>query len=737
MLALSFSVKINGGWQSVPVIDASYSCALDTFQDLSITVPGECFPGVPSHIRIDDILAVEVEHYSRTETLITLQGSVWDVDALSKTVYDPASFAGDFDTVAGACSALSSASGVAITGASAALILRSGWRAGTASQMAEELATAIERRQLFFTTSLSGDVIQIGSPFTAVNTLPVMVWDETDGIPSYDSCVLTKTAHIAQEKTLTLSPTHPTTEGKYDPQNPPGLIFEPTYHQTITPTPTSQSPIVGTETPNFMPENGTTFNYADYAEVAPAFFVEDLGTPGMQDGNLILVRRGNTGWFRVTAEAEARYLSYVRVIATSGKVVSPLGACMPPVGFRNSRACNISGFRYINSNATASVSGLPTVAAITQDAIPAMEIPIAIGDYYAAISGLRVEAGVTIEARGNWHSPQDDDLIPTAAEVAAALVVDPQAVPGQYPYRIFSSSIATYPSSISPYDAPYWYLYMNNSGGYDGGEQSYPVFQLTDFKTVTIDGQACAAPVPQYTGPYIAGDGRTLFQIGQKNEITQSATDGVQISPYFDANTAYTGWSGTQYNGPYADQNEELNRFVGTEENAQFDFEWQDVPDWSVPFTYDSLEMTNATYFATIIAIGMYGTQILDLSSSNVSTSLAPAQGGTPMQVKALSPTSETKDAQTAGGAKARPFSLSSGLWPNLPADSDAVQMLEFANIKSPSRVVKATSPLAFFDAWADLFRVSFDGEAQGFTINVGAATVTHTFAKRAVILNE
>lgn len=731
-MQLTFSVKLGNVWQSVPVIDAAFECGLDRLQRLEITCPGSAFDGLPSHIRIDGILAVAVLDYERTNERIRLSGQALNVEALTMTAYLVSDMAGELGTVSAACAALSGLCGAVVDGAPSVPMLKSGWVDGTAQSMFDQLASVLCRARLFYSTDLNNDRVSFNNPFVGGLPAAIISHDRESSIPAYDSCVLTKTAKIAEHKVMTLAPTLPSTNGEFDPQNPPTLLCEKNdliqYTDTGYITPSSS---VQTVTDNFIPaEDGRYRSIENTQFQAPLFYRENFTEYEWRSGTSIITYVYNYNGNAYTYKAQATFKLFV-----TGFIIEPYNLYKPKIP--TAYTADLSYLPYASGSSSGSGNTIPSRADIINGlgfGIGGSNIkPIGnpavnadpgcmwiIGDGEPVISSVKYECEVQVlqdeigqfspdpEYANSWIPAinylqtihNDYITISGGASIAKATATFSCTPAGQYP------------ATPDPSDMPYYYLYTRPS--------QTPKWEWTG-NVQEIDSEH-----------WLYRPSGVFPNIMQNMFLQDTAQNiGVVINPYFNAHEIYDANDpNTCFNGPYREQWTDQNRFVGIYGTGNFTFTWQDLPDWVVGFTYDEIALTNATYFASIVAIGMYGTQILDLSSSNASVPLTAAQSGTPAKVIGISPTSETASAQTAGGAKARPYSLSSGLWPSLPSDQDAANMLVFANWKNASETGNAVVPLSAFGIWQDLFRFEWDGARPvAFSLSLAANTVSYSFA--------
>jgi len=187
--------------------------------------------------------------------------------------------------------------------------------------------------------------------------------------------------------------------------------------------------------------------------------------------------------------------------------------------------------------------------------------------------------------------------------------------------------------------------------------------------------------------------------------------------------------------GPY---NDEASHFMGVNnysggtsvKNAKarnsWNCKWDAIPEVNATYTWDELSLINAEHYASIFALGMYGTQVIDLSTSNTDVSLRSAQGSTPMRVSAVTPSSET---YTWGDdrAGAKPLNISSALFATKLDRTDSEARRIYYNAKDGEYESTYIVPLSAFPNWDSMFSVAFNGKIPvKMSVSITSETVTY-----------
>ena len=210
--------KYKEEWKLLPYISASYSSGLDTSQELRIIMP--VGSDIPTMAKIGNFLAVTIDNIERNSNSITIAGHAINANSLENEQYSD--LIGN--TIAEVCDLLADKAGIFIIGADSTPIESAGLLDNTAIATVSTIAQILKASSIYIDSTLEKDRIRIGTPWVGGRQAYVMEWSEVINKKTYDACLCTKTAPIAERVQMVLAKKEPTAK-ELDEENPPALLI--------------------------------------------------------------------------------------------------------------------------------------------------------------------------------------------------------------------------------------------------------------------------------------------------------------------------------------------------------------------------------------------------------------------------------------------------------------------------------------------------------------------------------
>lgn len=643
--------KYKEEWKLLPYISASYSSGLDTSQELRIIMP--VGSDIPTMAKIGNFLAVTIDNIERNSNSITIAGHAINANSLENEQYSD--LIGN--NIAEVCSLLADKAGIFIIGADSTPIESAGLLDNTAIATVSTIAQILKASSIYIDSTLEKDRIRIGTPWVGGKQAYVMEWSEVINKKTYDACLCTKTAPIAERVQMVLAKKKPKTNNLYNEENPP---------QCIT---TIENEPAGWEKINIDSQQQRRFFDANSASGQFGWFGTvpiELDIPINRDQNFSF----SMTWLENGEEAKAVFVAGFPSVHFIGYLYgAPL---IDKFKLKNPESYKLpANLRFIQKGAV--INATPSVASITQALNSGVDVPTITNEETKAIfEGLFLTNSRSFPLQG---IPSEVEIRPnlgllnlqlTNTTLSADYIENAffDAVSNVWNYKKTFSKLPNDNDDINVGKAcPYWYLLakIENSGPCSSSLQG----GINSLRTYTIY---------------------------KNNEFNPNEI-------YFESDERF------KFNGPYKDM-AGSKRFSGSWDVAQCKNIWQNIPTFKGGYTYDELTLLNATFGSSIIAQGMFGSQIIDLSSSNTTTSLTPAQGSTPKIVKAITPQAETYE---WGNTGVNTLAISSPLWKHREQRT-AQELLDFANLKNGTRTLKYKCHIPEGWEWDDLFKVEING---------------------------
>lgn len=655
--------KYKEEWKLLPYISASYSSGLDTSQELRIIMP--VGSDVPTMAKIGNFLAVTIDNVEYNSNSITVAGHAINANSLENEQYSD--LIGN--SIAEVCSLLADKAGISIIGADSTPIESAGLLDSTAIATVSTIAQILKASSIYIDSTLEKDRIRIGTPWVGGRQAYVMEWSEVINKKTYDACLCTKTAPIAERVQMVLAKKEPTAK-EFNEENPPTLLIsdseQPGDWETI-----KLNEVVSSNHPDYWSNKGQLAYYGKHS----ATTVNALNS------------------------SSRIYLQY------SWKVPYPTES-NPNEKITKSVTFSGTGI-YIQS--TGYAYGAPLLDEFQSNPIEKYILPesLFVTDItYSTDSNTPPNSSILanlIKEKGTKVPTKTEDKAKYFEKIEEVCLSNEHKYFLQFiPVRteIFISNLFTSTSNIEPGEfddlpsimAEAYKLAINFED---------KTFNLPPESNKINVGNACP-----YWHLLAKLEGVNTAFINSQNDFEINKNYTVEINDDFNPNAIYYDDDDRlKYNGPYKDQSGK-KRFRGTENTTNRVCTWQNLPEFKGGYTYDELTLLNATFGSSIIAQGMFGSQIIDLSSSNTTTSLTPAQGSTPKIVKAITPQAETYEWGSTG---VNTLAISSPLWKHRE-QTTAQELLDFANLKNGTRTLKYKCYIPEGWEWEDLFKVEING---------------------------
>ena len=653
--------KYKEEWKPLPYISASYSSGLDTSQELRIVMP--VGSDIPTMAKIGNFLAVTIDNIENNSNSITIAGHAINANSLENEQYSD--LIGN--TIAEVCSLLADKAGISIIGADSTPIESAGLLDSTAIATVSTIAQILKASSIYIDSTLEKDRVRIGTPWVGGKQAYVMEWSEVINKKTYDACLCTKTAPIAERVQMVLAKKEPTAK-EFDEENPPTLLIsdseQPGDWETI-----KLNEVVSSNYPDYWSNKGQLAYYGKISDV---------------------IR--NT----LNPNSFSLYYSWAEPYPTESNPDEKIIKSISFIG------------RSVTIESTGYIYGAPLLDEFQSDPVKKYSLPEFI---YTGSASESVETNTPptvaifeklIKEQGTKTTIKTEDRVKYLEKIEEVYLSNEHKYFLQFmpvSTKVADSSDLNY-SNLTPEEV----LTYNNFF-----QEAYK--SAINFKDKTFNpppesnktnvGNACPY---WYLLAKLEGVNKSFINSQNDFEINKSYT--VEINDDFNPNAIYYDDDDRlKYNGPYKDQSGK-KRFRGTENTTKRVCTWQNLPEFKGGYTYDELTLLNATFGSSIIAQGMFGSQIIDLSSSNITTSLTPAQGSTPKIVKAITPQAETYDWGSTG---VNTLAISSPLWKHREQRT-AQELLDFANLKNGTRTLKYKCYIPEGWEWEDLFKVEING---------------------------
>lgn len=659
--------KYKEEWKLLPYISASYSSGLDTSQELRIVMP--VGSDIPTMAKIGNFLAVTIDNIENNSNSITIAGHAINANSLENEQYSD--LIGN--SIAEVCSLLEDKAGISIIGADSTPIESAGLLDSTAIATVSTIAQILKASSIYIDSTLEKDRIRIGTPWVGGEQAYVMEWSEAINKKTYDACLCTKTAPIAERVKMVLAEKKPKTNNLYNEENPPSLLLSdsktPSDWEAI-----KLNEVVSSNYPDYWSNKGQLAYYGKASRT-----VRSLLKPVSPEYKFDL----KYSW-QIPAPTESNPAQKIT------KVVQFVGSS-------------------IMIESTGYIYGAPVLDEFQSDPIQKYNLPESL--YIGSInhsSDTNTPPDVStlsnlIKTQGTKITTKEEEKAKFYAKIEEIHLSNEHKYFLQFVPNSTSIVINNLQMFTSNMDVNESSIYLNNFKEAYNLAINYEVknFNLPPESNKINVGNACPywyllAKIEAVNGAFI----------NSQNEFEINKNYTVEINDDFNPNAFYyENDERLKYNGPYKDQTEQ-KRFRGTENTTNRVCTWQNLPEFKGGYTYDELTLLNATFGSSIIAQGMFGSQIIDLSSSNITTSLTPAQGSTPKIVKAITPQAETYEWGSIG---VNTLAISSPLWKHREQRT-AQELLDFANLKNGTRTLKYKCYIPEGWEWDDLFKVEING---------------------------